>query len=86
MPATMRKQRKVQKREYDASQRQESSIAGPCVMCIGHLAEWNVANPDNQRGQRTRVYAKRGNVRFCRCDNCGNTWKKPITNNVGTIQ
>jgi NAD-dependent SIR2 family protein deacetylase len=23
----------------------------------------------------TRVYATRGNVRYCRCHYCGNTWK-----------
>ncbi len=65
--------RKQKKREYDNSQRQESPIAGPCVMCKGLLP---LANPP--REQKTRVYAVKGRIRYCRCDNCGHTWKAPV--------
>ena len=73
MPTTMsRRHRKAEKREYDASQRQESSIAGPCNCCRALLP---LANPP--REQKTRGYAKKGEVRYCVCLNCGATWKKP---------
>ena len=58
------------KRAYDNTVRAISSIAGECVMCRQFL---KAAKPP--REQKTRVYAKRGNVRYCVCDNCGNTWK-----------
>ena len=35
---------------------------------------WALANPP--REQKTRVYAIKGPIRYCRCDNCGHTWKK----------
>jgi hypothetical protein len=66
-----RKERKQAKREYDNSQRQESAIAGPCTACPALLEAAG-------RSQKTRVYAVKGQIRFCRCDNCGHTWKKPI--------
>lgn len=68
MPATMT--RKPKKRSYDNSQREESAIAGPCTACKALLP---LANPPRQ--QRTQVYSVKGRVRYCRCDNCGNTWK-----------
>lgn len=63
--------KKQKKRNYDNSQRQEDNIAGACNMCPNLIAR---AKPARQ--QRTRVYAKRGEVRYCICDNCGNTWKR----------
>lgn len=57
-------------RTYDNSRRQASAIAGPCQCCKAHLA--NLKPP---REQKTRVYARRGPVAYCVCDNCGATWK-----------
>jgi hypothetical protein len=62
-----------QKRQYDNSQRQESAIAGPCTACQALLP---LANPPRQ--QRTAVYSIKGQIRYCRCDNCGNTWKRIV--------
>lgn len=59
------------KRQYDNSQRQPSSIAGDCMACRRWLVE--AIKP-----QKTRVYAQKGRIRYCRCDNCGNTWKVPV--------
>jgi DNA-directed RNA polymerase subunit M/transcription elongation factor TFIIS len=61
------------KRKYDNSARQAENIAGECVMCPELLKK---SEPPRQ--QKTRVYAKSGNVRYCICANCGNTWKKVV--------
>lgn len=61
------------KRAYDNTVRQAENIAGKCVMCVELLPK---AQPP--REQKTHVYAKTGNVRYCVCDNCGHTWKKVI--------
>ena len=46
--------------------RSRTFIAKPCTLCTA------------LRGQDTnftRVYASRGNVRYCKCHYCNNTWK-----------
>lgn len=70
MTATMSKK---PKRSYDNTARREDNIAGECVMCRALLP---LANPPRQ--QNTKVYAKRGNVRYCKCLNCPHTWKRII--------
>lgn len=60
-------------RKYDNTLRQELNIAGPCQGCKARLAQC-----DPPRPQKTRIYAMRNGVRYCRCDNCGNTWKRSI--------
>jgi hypothetical protein len=68
-----RKNRKPEPRAYDATQRQENNIAGPCTACAALLPQ---ARPPRQ--QKTRVYAKKGAIRYCECLNCRNTWKVSI--------
>lgn len=63
----------AEKREYDNSVRQARNVAGPCNACQALLP---LAKPP--REQKTRVYAKKGAVRYCICDNCGNTWKRSL--------
>lgn len=46
----------------------ESFIAGPCNMCVSMLAILD-------RKQNTYVTDTRGRVRYCKCRNCGHTWK-----------
>lgn len=67
--ATMSKKHK--KRQYDNATRQEYNLAGACLCCPQLLVKAN-------REQKTRVYATRGTIRYCICDNCGNTWKRVI--------
>ncbi len=69
MAATM----KDRKRKYDNTRREANSIAGPCTACKALLP---LAKPP--REQSTREYARKGRIAYCRCDNCGHTWKKPI--------
>jgi hypothetical protein len=66
-----RKERKAARREYDNSRRQANNIAGPCNACPAWLKTAN-------REQKTREYARKGRVAYCRCDNCGHTWKQLI--------
>lgn len=63
--------KKHQKRTYDNTARQLSSLAGECGACRELLGYC-----EPKRLQKTRVYAKRGGIRYCVCDNCGATWKK----------
>lgn len=58
------------KRKYDNTVRQELNLAGPCSACKALLVKC-----EPPRVQKTRVYAVRDRMRYCRCDNCGNTWK-----------
>lgn len=45
--------------------------AKPCSVCTA-LRE----SKEDAKGKNfTRVYGTVGNVRYCRCDFCGNTWK-----------
>lgn len=60
-------------RKYDNTARQQENMAGECTACKALLP---LANPPRQ--QNTRVYATRGNVRYCVCVNCSHTWKKVI--------
>lgn len=69
MPTMSRKKT----RPYDNSSREVSHIAGPCTACAALLP---LAKPPRQ--QSTRVYAIKGSIRYCRCDNCGHTWKKIV--------
>lgn len=32
--------------------------------------------PANPEHKKTRVYGKRGTIRYCCCDDCGETWKQ----------
>lgn len=45
-----------------------ASAAGECVMCTEHRLHAGRMN-------YTEIYAKRGEVRYCRCKVCGHTWK-----------
>lgn len=52
--------------------RSRTFIAKPCSACVGiRQLDPTVGKDDNF----TRVFATRGNVRYCRCHYCGNTWK-----------
>lgn len=64
---------KKQKRTYNNAVRQQENLAGECNVCKALLAK---AKPARQ--QNTRVYATRGQIRYCCCGNCGTTWKKVI--------
>ena len=46
--------------------RSRTFIAKPCTLCTA------LREPDTNF---TRVYASRGNIRYCRCSYCNNTWK-----------
>ncbi len=46
--------------------RSRTFTAKPCTVCT------SIREPDTNF---TRVFATRGNVRYCRCHFCGNTWK-----------
>lgn len=46
--------------------RSRTFTAKPCTLC---------ANLREKDSNFTRVFATRGNVRYCRCHYCGNTWK-----------
>lgn len=46
--------------------RSRTFVAKPCSVCQA------LREPDTNF---TRVYASRGNVRYCRCSFCNNTWK-----------
>lgn len=46
--------------------RSRTFTAKPCTACT------SIREPDTNF---TRVFATRGNVRYCRCHYCGNTWK-----------
>lgn len=46
--------------------RSRTFVAKPCSVCQA------LREPDTNF---TRVYASRGNIRYCRCSYCGNTWK-----------
>jgi aspartate carbamoyltransferase regulatory subunit len=46
--------------------RSRTFTAKPCAACAA------LREPDTNF---TRVFATRGNVRYCRCHYCGNTWK-----------
>lgn len=49
--------------------RSKTFTARPCTSCEAL----------RQSGTNyTRVYATRGNVRYCRCHYCGNTWKDTL--------
>ncbi len=61
------------KRNYNNTRREANSIAGPCTACQALLP---LANPP--REQSTREYARKGRIAYCRCDNCGRTWKTAI--------
>ena len=61
------------KNKYDNTRREAKAIAGPCTACKALLPQ---AKPP--REQKTHEYARKGRIAYCRCDNCGNTWKKPI--------
>ena len=53
-------------RENQPRARSRTFIAKPCTLCTA------------LRGKDTnftRVYASRGNVRYCKCHYCNNTWK-----------
>ena len=58
-------------RKYDNTARQQENMAGPCVMCPELLKIGG-------REQKTKVYATRGNLRYCVCLNCSHTWKRVI--------
>lgn len=46
----------------------ESFIAGACNLCVNLLTILG-------RKQNTYVTDTRGRVRYCKCRNCGHTWK-----------
>jgi hypothetical protein len=46
--------------------RSRTFVAKPCSVCQA------LREPDTNF---TRVYASRGNIRYCRCSFCNNTWK-----------
>jgi hypothetical protein len=46
--------------------RSRTFVAKPCTVCEA-LREKDT--------NFTRVFATRGNIRYCRCHYCGNTWK-----------
>lgn len=65
------------KRKYDNTARQANTMAGPCPdECGACKAILPLCDPP--RLQKTRVYAKRGAIRYCVCDNCGATWKRTV--------
>lgn len=33
--------------------------------------------PENTAHTHTQVYKTRGSVQYCKCDDCGTTWKRP---------
>jgi hypothetical protein len=47
----------------------ESPLAGPCLLCVELLIILD-------RKQNTYVTDTRGRVRYCKCRNCGHTWKR----------
>ena len=47
-------------------------IAKPCSLCASVREQDKTINKDDNF---TRVFATRGNIRYCRCHYCGNTWK-----------
>jgi len=50
--------------------RSRTFTAKPCAACEA------LREPDTNF---TRVFATRGNIRYCRCHYCGNTWKDSDT-------
>jgi hypothetical protein len=55
-----------------AQPRVRTYAAKQCSACsVARSNDPNVKATDNF----TRVFATRGNVRYCRCDYCKNTWK-----------
>jgi len=53
-------------RENEPRARSRTFTAKPCSVCTA------LREPDTNF---TRVYASRGNIRYCRCSFCNNTWK-----------
>jgi hypothetical protein len=53
-------------RQNQPRPRSRTFTAKPCTLCTA------LREPDTNF---TRVYASRGNVRYCRCTYCNNTWK-----------
>ncbi len=47
-------------------------IAKPCSLCASVREQDKTIN---KADNFTRVFATRGNIRYCRCHYCGNTWK-----------
>lgn len=52
--------------------RSRTFTAKPCTACTALRAHNPEVKPEDNF---TRVIATRGNVRYCRCYYCGNTWK-----------
>lgn len=53
-------------RENQPRERSRTFVAKPCTLCTA------LRGPATNF---TRVYASRGNVRYCKCHYCNNTWK-----------
>lgn len=51
------------------------AVKAPRLKTIGNLAG---PCPQSERHENTKVYTTKGQIRYCRCDDCGHTWKLPV--------
>lgn len=64
--------RRPKSKTMDAKPRVTSFVARDCVSCTA-LRE---SDPETKGKSFSRVYAKSGRTRYCKCGYCGATWKQ----------